>query len=115
MVYVTSPSGASATVALNDGASVGGDPSGVYLQGVLGQNATPAPQDELWRQPADGSPIVAVAAPPVAGSGINETDFDYRTGQFPWFATQQGYVHLWEFKDPLDSADALWVQWAPLP
>ena len=96
------------------GAVVGGDPTGVYLQGV--RQPTQAPYDQLSRQPADGSAPTILNSPPVAGAGtVNESDFDYLTGGFPWFATPQGYVHLWEFKDPTDTKDALWLQWSPLP
>ena len=92
---------------LNDLRIVGGDPTGVYLQ-----SDSPV---VLYRQPADGSPAMQLAKAPVSGTGIDETDYDYLTGGFPWFATPQGYAHVWLFKVTPDSTLALWLQWAPLP
>ena len=85
-------------------------PTGVYLQ------------DSGPVQSARYRPGIATALlpsrwpwPPTTGSDIDLTYFDYLTGGFPWFATPQGYLHLWEFKATPDSPHALWIQWAPLP
>ena len=112
-VFVDAPGPPSASVPLGGGRVVGGDTTGVYLQGAnvqVGSMSIP-----LQRYPADGSAPVTLASAPTVGSGIDETQFDYLTEGFPWFATGQGYIHLWEFKETADSHDALWVQWAPLP
>ena len=106
--YIAGPGGPSAALPLNDERIVGGDPTGVYLESSTSGI-------ELYRQPADGSAAVKLATAPVSGSGIDETDYDYSTGGFPWFATPQGYAHLWEFKETPNSPLALWLQWAPLP
>ena len=87
---------------------VGGDPTGVYFQGE-------PPDVQLSRQPADGSALVTLAKAPVSGTGVDQTFYDYLSGGFPWFATPQGYLHLWLFKETPDSPQALWLQWAPLP
>jgi hypothetical protein len=109
-VFVNAPGGPSVTdqpTAGNAGQSVvGGDPTAVYLQ-------VEAPDVALIRQPADGSAPTTLAKAPVTGSGIDETTYDYGRGDFPWFATPAGYLHLWVFKDTPDSPNALWLQWAP--
>ena len=110
--YVDSASGPSVTLPMTGNPLidrvVGGDPSGVYFQGE-------PPDAQLSRQATDGSPLVNLAKPPVSGTGIDQTNYDYLTGGFPWFATAQGYAHLWMFKETPDSPLALWLQWAPLP
>ena len=98
-VFVDGSGSVSATVPLQDRRIVGGDPTGVYLQGG-------SPAVTLWRQPADGSAAVRVAAAPIFGTGLDQTFADYLTGGFPWFATPHGFVHLWIHDKALD------LQWA---
>ncbi len=111
-VYVDGPGGPSLTIAfsdpLNESRLVGGDPTGAYVEGE-------PPDTPLGRLAADGSPLVPLAKAPTYGSGIDETDLDYLSGGFAWFATAQGYLHLWTFRETPDSPPALWLQWAPLP
>ena len=111
-VFVDSPGGPSVTLSMAGSVLideiVGGDPNGVYFQGE-------PPDESLSRQATDGSPLVTLAQAPTSGSGIEQTSYDYNTGGFPWFATPQGYLHLWLFKATPDSQQALWLQWAPLP
>ena len=111
--YVDGPGGPTVTLAFADpqheSSIQGGDTTGVYVQGE-------PPDTPLGRLASDGSALVEIANAPVAGKDtINEITYDYGTGDFPWFATARGYVHLWELKDPVDQKDALWEQWAPLP
>ena len=106
--FVDGPGGPTAAVPLNGERIVGGDPTGVYLEAS-------SRDIQLFRQPADGSAAVPLANAPVSGSGIDETSYDYLAGGAPWFATPNGYLHLWLFKATPDSPQALWLQWAPLP
>ena len=117
VVFVDSPGGPSTTLPLTAGdvsnsaiadSVVGGDSAAVYLEGE-------PPDTALIRLPADGSAPVALAQAPTSGTGIDLTSYDYNAGGFPWFATPQGYLHLWLFKATPDSQQALWLQWAPLP
>jgi hypothetical protein len=111
-IFVDAPGGPSITVPFSDplleDRVVGGDTTGVYVQGE-------PPDTPLSRVPTDGGPPVRLANAPKYGSGISETDLDYLSGGFPWFATPRGYLHLWLFKETPDSPMALWLQWAPLP
>ena len=111
-VFVDGPGGPSVTLSMAGtvliDSIVGGDPTGVYFQGE-------PPDESLSRQAADGSALVTLAQAPVSGSGIDLTSYDYDRGGFPWFATPDGYLHLWLFKATPDSQQMLWLQWAPLP
>ncbi len=110
-VFVNAPGAPSVTIQLTGGSAgesvVGGDPTGVYLQGE-------PPDEALIRQPADGSAPTTLAKAPVSGSGIDQTLYDYGAGGFPWFATPAGHLNLWVFKATSESPNALWLQWAPI-
>jgi hypothetical protein len=111
-LYVDAPGGPSITIPFTDpqleDRVVGGDRTAVYVQGE-------PPDTPLSRVAGDGTPPVRLTNAPTYGSDITLTQLDYLTGAFPWFATPRGYLHLWEFKETLDSRLALWLQWAPLP
>lgn len=111
-VYVDDPGGPAVSLPMTGGTLsdtiVGGDPTGVYFQGE-------PPDESLSRQATDGSALVTLAQAPVSGSGIEQTTYDFDRGGFPWFATPNGYLHLWSFKATPDSQQMLWLQWAPLP
>jgi hypothetical protein len=109
--YIDGPGAPSTAVPLANGRLVGGNATGIYIQGEqTGQEAN----YPLLRQPTDGSAPVQLAIAPTYGADITLTSLDYGP-EFPWFATPQGYLHLWVFKDTPDSPLALWEQWAPLP
>jgi hypothetical protein len=112
VVFVDGPGGPQTTIALTEGnvgdSLVGGDSDSAYLEGE-------PPTNQLLRQPADGSPPVPIAQAPTSGTDVFLTTYDYNSGGFPWFATANGYLHLWVFKGSADSQQALWLQWAPLP
>jgi hypothetical protein len=110
--FVSAPGAIAALPLPIDGRLVGGDATGIYVQG---QQTAQDANYPLLREPNDGSPPFQIATAPVSGSGITETDYEYLAGGLTSFATPDGYLHLWEFKATPDSPLALWLQWAPLP
>ncbi len=101
-MFIEGTGGPSATIPIEGNQVVGGDATGVYYQRSRAQ-------EELLRQPADGSPAVQVATAPVLGTGVDQVNLDYLTGNPVKFAMTDGLATIWLVQGKL------YLQWAPLP
>ncbi len=81
---------------------VGGDANGIYLQ------QTQAEMDLLYQR-SDGSAPVKIGVAPVFGSGLDQTNFDYLTGNPVKEAAPGGLATFWLYQG------TIYGQWAALP